>query len=56
MEDHDDVDGERKVTSAMATFTICRIDSAMMASSSHQEGPGDVLYYHQEGERGVDAE
>jgi hypothetical protein len=50
------VDGERKVTAASVTFTICRIDSAMMASSSHQEGSGDVFYYRQEGEREVDVE
>jgi hypothetical protein len=47
---------EKERSAAMVTFTICRIDSAMMVSSSHQEGSRDVFYYRQEGKREVDAE
>jgi hypothetical protein len=35
----------------MVTFTVCRMNSVMMASSSHHEGSGDVVYYLYVGER-----
>jgi hypothetical protein len=44
----------RGTAAATVTFTVCRTDSVTMASSSHQEGAGDVAYYLYESEREVD--